>query len=100
MQETALNTLHDIGASVWEFASHLSKLLEPKRSETIISPFVGQCLYAAAAQYQWYIEETGNIELKAAVDSLKHALALIGNSWKVGGMLKTIDALLLSLTPP
>ncbi|RSL48465.1 hypothetical protein CEP54_012903 [Fusarium duplospermum] len=35
-------------------------------------------------QYQWYIEETGKVELKAAVDSLKGALALIGNSWKVG----------------
>ncbi|RSM13804.1 hypothetical protein CDV31_005674 [Fusarium ambrosium] len=84
MQETALNTLHEIGASVWQFASHLSHLLESQRSEIIISPFAAQCLYAASTQYQWYIEETGKVELKAAVNSLKHALWLIGNSWKVG----------------
>lgn len=85
MQETALNTLHEIGASVWQFASHLVNLLEPQGSQIIISPFAAQCLYAAATQYQWYIEETGKAELRAAVDLLKHALALIGRSWKVGG---------------
>ncbi|KAI8675773.1 Fungal-trans domain-containing protein [Fusarium keratoplasticum] len=84
MQETALNTLHEIGASVWQFASHLVNLLEPQGSQITISPFAAQCLYAAATQYQWYIEETGKVDLKAAVDLLKHALGLIGRSWKVG----------------
>jgi hypothetical protein len=85
MQETALNTLHEIGASVWQFASHLVNLLEPQGSQITISPFAAQCLYDAATQYQWYIEETGKVELKAAVDLLKQALAFIGCSWKVGG---------------
>ena len=85
MQETALNTLHEIGASVWQFASHLVSLLEPQGSQITISPFAAQCLYAAATQYRWYIEETGKVEFQAAVDLLKHALTLIGRSWKVGG---------------
>jgi hypothetical protein len=85
MQELSLRGLHQVGRSIWDFASHLSLLLEGQGNGGLIGPFAAECLYAAATQYGWYIQETGNKELEEAVNSMKHTLSLIGLSWKVGG---------------
>lgn len=79
MQETALYSLHEIGASIWEFASCLAKHGE----QIVPSPFMAECFYAAATQYTWYIRETGKTELIAAVNDMKLALRSIGRVWAV-----------------
>ncbi|KPM38581.1 hypothetical protein AK830_g8008 [Neonectria ditissima] len=84
MQQLALQSLHGIGEWMWEFASHLNLLLEGSECKYTVSPFATESLYAAATQYQWYIQETGREELMPAVDAMKQTLRLIGQRWKVG----------------
>ncbi|KAI5460852.1 hypothetical protein BGZ63DRAFT_252260 [Mariannaea sp. PMI_226] len=84
MQKTSLNSLHEIGTSVWEFASCFGTLQGEESNHTVASPFAADCLYAAATQYLWYIQETGKTELNAAVDDMKTALNFIGRTWAVG----------------
>lgn len=91
MQELSLRGLHEVGRSIWDFASHLSLLLDgPGDIGRTVGPFAAECLYAAATQYGWYIQETGNKELEEAVSSMKKALRLIGPSWTVGDKYLTI----------
>ncbi|KAH6951205.1 hypothetical protein BKA56DRAFT_605812 [Ilyonectria sp. MPI-CAGE-AT-0026] len=84
MQQLALQSLHEIGGWVWEFASHLGLLLEGPEYQGTVGPFAAESLYSAATQYQWYIQETGKEELTAAVDAMKQTLRLIGQRWNVG----------------
>ncbi|KAM5360703.1 hypothetical protein ACJZ2D_013581 [Fusarium nematophilum] len=84
MQHLALQTLHELGALAWDFASRIGLMLEGQDGKGIVSPFAAECLYAAATQYQWYIQETGKEELRPAVDAMKYTLKLIGRTWKVG----------------
>lgn len=84
MQEVALGGLHDIGASVCEFASRLQVMsLSSHGSKAMLSPFVAEGLFAAAKQYLWYIRETGNLELLVLVEMLTGALRLLGQRWQV-----------------
>ncbi|KAH7129521.1 hypothetical protein B0J13DRAFT_564205 [Dactylonectria estremocensis] len=84
MQQLALQSIHEIGGWIWEFASHLSLFLGEPEYKGSVSPFVAESLYSAATQYQWYIQETGKEELGAAVDAMKQTLRLIGQQWNVG----------------
>ena len=84
MQEVALGGLHDIGASVCEFASRLQVMsLSSHSSKAMLSPFATEGLFAAAKQYLWYIRETGKLEILASVEMLTGALRLLGQRWQV-----------------
>lgn len=82
MQETALNGLFEIGISVGALAMGLGNLIQMGH---IVSPFAAQCIYAAAVQYKWYIDETGKTEFGTSLNELKVGLRLIKHQWRVAG---------------
>lgn len=84
IQGVALSGLHEIGASVCEFASRISVAVTSSTScAAMLSPFVCEAFYAAAKQFLWYIRETGKLELLATVNILTEALQLLGQRWHV-----------------
>ncbi|KAK5999200.1 Transcription factor BOA15 [Cladobotryum mycophilum] len=82
VQQLALQRLQVMGQSACEFASGLMTL-QQQFDGTLQSPFVTECLYAAAKQFLWYIRETGKDELLAAVETLTSLLQVIGQKWHV-----------------
>lgn len=84
IQQVSLQCLLEVGPSISEFASRLSIQFETDRGRRLASPFAAECLYSIAVQFGWYIQETGKTEYVEAVHALKHALEVIGQTWRVG----------------
>ncbi|KAF2098374.1 hypothetical protein NA57DRAFT_66687 [Rhizodiscina lignyota] len=92
MQSIALAGMHDVCGEIHGLASKISRTIE---SDGLLktSPFLCDCLYAAAINFIWYIQETGRSELSHVVVDLKAALAALGRRWTVANeYLKSLES--------
>ena len=84
IQESAISGLKEISAEVLRFCKRLRSFSE-LNGLAKMSPLIADCLYQAAANYSWYVKESGDQESLARLQEIKSILVMIEPQWKVAG---------------
>jgi len=83
MQTTAIAGLKSTAADVLQFSHLVRMTMATNPSAT--SPFIGDCLYQAAATYAWLVHESGARDMVESYHILKDVLATMNCRWAVAG---------------
>ena len=84
IQESAISGLREISSEVLRFSRRLRSFLDVN-SLAKMSPLIADCLYQAAANYVWYVRESGDQDCLAKLQEVKSILVMIEPQWKVAG---------------
>ena len=91
MQAIAIAGLKRVSEEVLKFSHNLKRTMT--YDTAAISPLVADCLYVAAANYAWLVQERGTPEMLASYNNLIEVLKLLDLRWKVAGeYLRILDA--------
>ncbi|QKX63441.1 uncharacterized protein TRUGW13939_10611 [Talaromyces rugulosus] len=81
MQKIAISGLKELSSAVFQLSRRIRAAAE-LGGMLKTSPLICDCLYQAAANYLWYILETGNEECRSMVVGIKDVLQMLGTRWK------------------
>lgn len=83
MQGLALPGLMAVCRQVHEFSQTIRVMLEHADAGGVASPFVGDCLYAAARAYVWYWMDNRKHEFIEPLKAIAETLRVVGRQWGV-----------------
>lgn len=84
IQESAISGIKEMSAEVLRFCKRLKSFSE-LNGLAKMSPLIADCLYQAAANYSWYVRESGDQDCLAKLQEIKSILVMIEPQWKVAG---------------
>lgn len=91
MQSIAIAGLKSTAEEILKFSHNLKRIMT--YNGATVSPLIADCLYGAAADYAWLVQERGTPEMLASYNNLIEALKLLDMRWKVAGeYLKILEA--------
>jgi hypothetical protein len=82
IQGLALPGLMTVCQQVHELSQTIRVMME-RADAGVASPFVGDCLYAAARSYVWYWMDNRKEELIGPLKAIAETLRIIGRQWRV-----------------
>ncbi|KAI9760148.1 MAG: hypothetical protein M4579_001868 [Chaenotheca gracillima] len=102
LQKTSINGLEDISKEVAWFSSQLSNILEYEPE--VVSPFLSDCLYQAAANCAWKIRESGDKNATELLETLQQTISKLDQRWAIAGeytkILSTTERILVTGETP
>ncbi|KAL2349988.1 hypothetical protein BJ546DRAFT_956590 [Cryomyces antarcticus] len=84
MQEAAISGLRGMSGEVVTLTRRTRSFTETSSVQKI-SPLVTDCLYQAAANYAWYVRESGDEECVQNLVEVKDLLKTLNRRWRVAG---------------
>jgi hypothetical protein len=82
MQGQAIDGIKTVSQSIVEFSQKLEEATSTSQDFDRVSPIIMDALYAAAANYAWFVRENGDENSQKALDSLRQCLRNLGSRWR------------------
>jgi hypothetical protein len=84
MQVTAVEGLRAVSSQVRAFAEQLVARTPYVQDVDRVSPLVMDSLYSSAANFAWFVRESGDEGAQVALDELRDVLRRLGDRWRNG----------------
>lgn len=85
MQAIAIPGMREVAGKVLEFSRYIREMVDEGESAAAVSPLVCDCLYSAAATFQWLSYESGSEEAVEGYRALRGVLEGLRGRWAVAG---------------
>ncbi|TVY90069.1 Depudecin biosynthesis cluster-specific transcription activator [Lachnellula willkommii] len=82
MQIQAVDGLKTVSRSILDFSEQINAVTSEPQDLDRISPMVMAPLYAAAANFAWLVQESGDENSQMALDALRRTLSRLGTRWR------------------